>query len=73
MVQNGGLAVFDGFSMLGKAFIGKVLYRAREVAPGAESSLAGLDCIMPGHAAQACGRPSAFANLWYAKPSCQGV
>ena len=53
MVENGDLAVFDEFSMLGKAFLGKVLYRAREVAPGAAASLGGLDCIKAGHLAQA--------------------
>ena len=34
MVELGDLAVFDEFSMLGKAFIGKVVYRAREVIAG---------------------------------------
>ena len=53
MVGDGDLAIFDEFSMLGKAFIGKVLYRAREVDPGTDASLAGLDCIAAGHAAQA--------------------
>ena len=53
MVENGDLAVFDEFSMLGKAFVGKALYRAREVAPGVAGSLAGLGCILAGHLAQA--------------------
>ena len=36
IVENGDLAVFDEMGMLGKAFVGKVVYRAREVAPNVD-------------------------------------
>ena len=55
MLQNCDLAVFDEFSMLGRGFLGKVLYRARDAAPDSsqEFSFFGLDCILAGHLAQA--------------------
>ena len=54
LLDAADLAVFDEFSMLGRAFIGKILSRAR----GAERissglSLGGLDAILAGHLAQA--------------------
>ena len=48
------LAVFDEFSMLGLAFIGKSLFRARDAQPeDTRGSLFGLDEIKAGHLAQA--------------------
>ena len=48
------LTVFDEFSMLGQAFIGKILFRARDAQPeDARGSLFGLDVIKAGHLAQA--------------------
>ena len=46
------LAVFDEFSMLGQAFIGKILFRAKDAQPEAtRGSLFGLDAILAGHLA----------------------
>ena len=49
------LAIFDEVSMIGIVFMGKVLYRAQEVAEpcGAQETLAGIDVILSGHLAQA--------------------
>ena len=41
--------------MMGKGFIGKILFRAEDAAPDASFGMAlfGLDCILAGHLAQA--------------------
>ena len=54
-MQHGRLAIFDEMSMIGRAFLGKVLYRAAEVSDLGPSqvTLAGMDAILAGHFAQA--------------------
>ena len=71
LLSNCDLAVFDEFSMLGKGFLGKVLYRARDAAPDSSQglSLFGLDCILAGHLAQAA--PIGDDPLYYTG-KCKG-
>ena len=55
LLSNADLAVFDEVSMMGKGFIGKILFRAEDAAPDESfaMTLFGLDCILAGHLAQA--------------------
>ena len=54
MLRDADLAIFDEFSMLGKAFVGKLLFRVEDAQPEHTSeSLFGLDAILAGHLAQA--------------------
>ncbi len=54
LLDNADLAVFDEFGMLGKAFVGKILFRVEDAQPDeSEASLFGLDAILAGHLAQA--------------------
>ena len=70
------LGVFDEYSMLGKAFLGKILFRAREAEdPPSGLSLGGLDVILAGHLAQAAPigddplyKPGAYKGKGLNKP-----
>ena len=54
MLRDADLAIFDEFSMLGKAFVGKLLFRVEDAQPEhTTESLFGLDAILAGHLAQA--------------------
>ena len=55
LLSNADLAAFDEVSMLGKGFIGKILFRAEDASPDESfcMTLLGLDCILAGHLAQA--------------------
>ena len=56
------IGIFDEFSMLGRAFIGKILFRVRDaqLKPTPQWWLAGMDALFAGHLAQAapiCDEP----------------
>ena len=54
MLATADLAIFDEFSMLGKDFVGKILFRARDADPEASpDTLGGTDAVLSGHLAQA--------------------
>ena len=54
LLETADLAVFDEFSMLGKAFVGKILFRVRDAErEDTGKSLGGLDAVLSGHLAQA--------------------